>query len=92
MSATYIPVTGQSLYDVCLLTYGSIDYIVKLATDNGITDLNDINLSGKTMIYDDTLVVNQALQQQLNNNYGTANTVDLGFDSYHDSYFSDYHN
>lgn len=93
MSAIYIPVTGQSLYDVVMITYGSADYLVKLANDNGITDLNNINLTGIPFTYDNTLVVNQVLQQQLNKNYGTANTNISGGGGgyYHDDYADDYH-
>jgi len=75
MSATYTAVSGQSLQDVCMITYGSLDYLVQLANDNYITDLNSSSLSGVTFTYNDTLVVNQVLQQQLNQGYGTAPAV-----------------
>lgn len=70
--SVYTAVSGQNMYDVCLITYGSLDFVVKLANDNGISDLNNINLTGILFTYDNTLVVNQVLQQQLNKNYGTA--------------------
>lgn len=88
----YTAVRGQNMYDVCLITYGTLDSLVKLANDNGITDLNDINLSGKTFTYDNSLIVNQLLHQQLNRNYGTAFTGELSSgdrvhdDSYDDAY------
>jgi hypothetical protein len=78
MSATYTAVSGQSLQDVCMITYGSPDYLVQLANDNGITDLNNCLLSGVVFTYDNSLVVNQVLQQQLNQDYGTAAGI-LGF-------------
>jgi hypothetical protein len=71
----YTAVAGQTLYDVCILTYGSIDYIVKLARDNNIIDLSNDNLSGVEFTYDNSLVVSQALQQALNQQYGTGNGV-----------------
>jgi len=78
MSATYTAVNGQSLQDVCMITYGSMDYLVQLANDNGITDLSNCLLSGIVFAYDNSLVVSQVLQQQLNQNYGTAAGI-LGF-------------
>ena len=72
MISTYTAVTGQSLYDVCLIVYGTLDLLLKLATDNGIADLNSIALTGTTFTYDNTLIANPVLHQQLNQSYGTA--------------------
>lgn len=78
----YIAVTGQSLYDVCLITYGSLDFLLKLANDNGITDLNNTALTGIAFSYDSSLIanqaINQALNQQINQQYGTANLQNTG--------------
>lgn len=68
----YIAVNGQSLLDVCLIVYGSLDFIVKLANDNGIADLSNCFLSGIAFVYDNTLIINQVATQQLNNQYGTG--------------------
>lgn len=84
MSVTYRAVTGQSLYDICLITYGDISKIGKLASDNGISDLNDINLTGITFTYDNSQVVNQILHQQLNSSYGTAQDIEDFSGGYHD--------
>lgn len=70
--SVYTAVRGQSLQDICLITYGSLDFIVKLANDNSINDLCATSLSGIAFTYDNTLVVSQILQQQLGNRYGTA--------------------
>ena len=36
---------GQSIYDICLNTYGSFDYLFKLLSDNGIESIDtDISL------------------------------------------------
>lgn len=42
----YEAVSGQNLLDVCLSTYGSLEYLTQLATDNSIT-LNDSVTSGQ---------------------------------------------
>ena len=52
---------GQSLYDLCLQTYGALDYLVKLATDNGFDDLNQYPSPGQQLNYDVLLVTNQAI-------------------------------
>ena len=86
---TYTAVSGQSIYDICIITYGSLDFTVKLATDNGITDLNDTVAPGTVFTYNNSLVVNQALHQQINQQYGTANNIIYGTAGgyYHDGYY-----
>lgn len=33
---------GQSIYDLCLQVYGTLDLLIKFCMDNGVTDLSDI--------------------------------------------------
>lgn len=40
-------VNGQSLLDVCLNTYGSLESLVQLIIDNNIQTINDEVLSGE---------------------------------------------
>ena len=95
--STYTAVTGQSTYDICLITYGSLDFLVKLVNDNGITDINNTALTGIAFTYDNSLIVNEILHQQLNQQYGTSQiiTYDTGInpenDRYHDSYYDSLH-
>lgn len=56
-------ISGQSLFDVCLNTYGSIDYLYKLIQDNGILNANTAVLSGQQFTWDDSLVINQQVNQ-----------------------------
>ncbi len=64
--------SGQSVYDVCMIVYGSLDYLVKLCSDSGLTDADLNDLSGVTFIYDTALVANQAVQSFLSaDNRGT---------------------
>lgn len=55
---------GQSLLDVCLNTYGSLDYLLKLVQDNGIANVNVVPVSGQAFVYDDSLVIDQSTLQQ----------------------------
>lgn len=50
-------VDGQSIYDVCLQVYGSLDKLIKLCTDNNITNI-DIIPNGKVFYYDTDLITN----------------------------------
>jgi hypothetical protein len=59
-------VAGSSFSDVCLNTYGSLDYYIKMCGDNGV-EPNDIPYSGQIIAWDDTLVVNQTIQRTTTN-------------------------
>jgi len=45
---------GQSIYDVCLMLYGSLDYLFTFLTDNNLT-LSSTNITGLTIYYNNTL-------------------------------------
>lgn len=53
----YTAVSGQSLADVCMNTYGSMDYFFKLLKDSGIANANQIPYTGQPFTWDNTLVV-----------------------------------
>ncbi len=57
--SVYKAIEGQSLWDVCLNTYGSFDYMVKLLQDNDIDNINVYPYSGQPFNWDETLVVDQ---------------------------------
>ena len=46
---------NQSVYDLCLQVYGTLDLLVKFCTDNDITDMSSA-LTKKEYTYDTTLV------------------------------------
>jgi hypothetical protein len=74
---TYYAISGQSLPDVCLNTYGSMDYFFKLLQDNGITDPNGLPSSSMAFVWDNTLVVDAQNERTiLTNNikFATANS------------------
>ncbi|HXS58990.1 MAG TPA: hypothetical protein VN726_22860 [Hanamia sp.] len=60
---SYQAIEGQSLWDVCLNTYGSLDYIIKLIQDNGVDNVNVYPVSGQIFIWDETLTIDQAVNQ-----------------------------
>ncbi|HWB93508.1 MAG TPA: hypothetical protein VG605_16725 [Puia sp.] len=57
-------VSGQSVYDVCLNCYGSLDLLYKLIQDNGLDSVNVSPHSRQVFIYDDALVIDQGVNQQ----------------------------
>lgn len=64
MLKNYKAVNGQSIFDVCLNTYGSLDYLIKQLVDSGAGQgVDDIPSSGQIYVYDDSLVVDQAVNQ-----------------------------
>jgi len=54
---TFSAISGQTLPDVCMNTYGSMDYFYKLLQDNNIPNANAIPYTGQQFTWDDTLVV-----------------------------------
>jgi len=74
----YKAVTGQSLLDICLNTYGSFDLLTKLIEDNGIDNANYTPFSGQVFVWDEKLTVDQAVNQQTQNSniaYATADSI-----------------
>lgn len=63
MLKNYNCVIGQSLFDICLNTYGSLDLFYKLLQDSGIDNAQVIPYGGQNFIYDDSLIVNQNINQ-----------------------------
>jgi len=76
---TFAAIAGQSLYDVCLQTYGDLAYLFKLMQDNGIAGLNNDVFSGQKFIWDESLVVDQQINSAFaaNDKYYST-TVDAG--------------
>ena len=69
MITTYRAQQGQSIYDVCAQTYGTMEQLTKLMTDNGI-DNYDQDCNQILFSYDTDLVDNGAL-----NNYNANNGI-----------------
>ena len=72
-------ISGQSIWDICLNTYGCLDYMAKLLQDNGIDNIDTTLPVSKTWFWDETLSSDQALNQvQANANiiYATSATIE----------------
>lgn len=63
MQKKYSAVYGQSNFDICLNAYGSLDNLYKLLQDSGVDNVNSMPASNQQFIYDDSLVENQAINQ-----------------------------
>lgn len=61
---TFTAVYGQSIFDVCLNCYGSLDLLYKLIQDSNVDSVNEIPRSGQVYTYDDSLVVDQNVFQR----------------------------
>lgn len=75
---TFAAVDGQSLLDVCLNVYATLDYLVKLMKDNGVDNVNADVLSGQQFLYDDTISADQSIvsqNQQFRIYYATKETI-----------------
>jgi hypothetical protein len=57
----YNAVDGQSIFDVCLQTYGSMDFLYKLVGDNAFPDINTNPFSNQAFSFDPDLLVDQVL-------------------------------
>jgi len=57
-------IQGQSIFDVCLNCYGTLDLMYKFLQDNGIDSVNVTPYSRQQFIYDDSLVIDQGINQQ----------------------------
>ena len=80
----YKSIDGQTIYDVCLMTYGDLNYLTKLITDN-VNSYKVANPNSDTPIYsgqifnwDNSIAVNANTNQYLyNNNINIATRDDI---------------
>lgn len=63
MIRSFSAVDGQSIFDVCLNCYGTLDLLYKLIQDSSVGSVNDIPQSRQVYIYDDSLVSDQNINQ-----------------------------
>ena len=52
----FIAISNSTIYDVCLNTYGTLDYLGKLMNDNNHLGVDVNPTNGQIFMYDDTLV------------------------------------
>jgi len=61
--STFTGVNGQSLFDVCCNTYGTLDYMYKLIQDSGKENINAGVNTGDKFIWDSALIVDQQVNR-----------------------------
>jgi hypothetical protein len=64
----YNSVNGQSIWDICLNTYGSIDFMSKLLIDNGIESIDTVLPNAMTWVWDESFSTDQKLNITNTNN------------------------
>ncbi len=72
---TYSALGNQNIYDICLITYGTLDKLFKLIGDNNFGSVNNYPYAGQAFVWDETLVFNQQVSisnTQTGVNYATA--------------------
>lgn len=77
MIQTYSALQNQTIYDVCLMTYGSFDNLFKLIQDNNFGSVNNYPYQGQSFLWDDTLVFNEQVfisNQSIGLNYATRSS------------------
>lgn len=60
---------GQSLYDICLMTYGTLDLLYQLILDNEIDGVNSLDIAQMAFNFDISKIKNAALFN-FNQNHG----------------------
>ena len=92
---TYTAKSGQSIFDICLQVYGTLDLIMKLIQDNNIASLNSSGFTGFVFNYDASLIVdNSIVTANINIPYTTELYGNMGGSngSYNSDYSNDYDN
>jgi hypothetical protein len=64
----FIAISNSTIYDVCLNTYGTLNLLGKLMSDNDFPGVDAYPINGQVFLYDDNLV-NVQSNQNLNQNY-----------------------
>lgn len=70
----YKALSQQSIYDICLMTYGTFDYLSKLVFDN-MENIDSTIQVGQLFKWDETLAANQTTNQTIINNNITITTL-----------------
>lgn len=82
---SYLAKQGQSIYDICLQTYGTLSLLsskesalLKLMTENQIGNIDENEFNGKVFTFDEALIFdNSIFQKNQNENifYITSNPL-----------------
>ncbi len=76
---TITATNGQSIYDLCLMTYGDLGMIYKFMQENNIDSLNNTNLSGKVFTFNTALVSDTQVYNNIKATKKKFNTLDTTY-------------
>ena len=71
---------GQTIFDIALMTYGSLDYVYKIIQDNQLNNINDPIPANKILIFDKDLVLDITVYNTIQNRaliYSTNESFDI---------------
>ena len=77
-------VDRQTLFDLCLMSYGNLENLYKLIVDNSISTVDEVNLNGRVLIFEKTFINDNILYNWVNK-YSVIMCTGDGIDS-NDSY------
>ena len=87
-------IEGQSLNDIAIQEYGSIEYVFQILKDNEDLSINSNVSAGNTIIIDDTIkgepTVKAFFQEEKRNKKFPVNNSDFEGGSYSGDYDNDY--
>jgi hypothetical protein len=76
VTTAYVTATnGQSIYDLCLMTYGDLKHLYRLMSENNIVGPNDTDLNGKKITFNPELIEDVAFYNHLKTNKKVINTI-----------------
>lgn len=88
---SFVAKEGQSVYDLCLMSYGSLDRIVEFAQSMGFDSLNNSGLRGQAVVFSPEDIKDKALYNYFERKGITMRTLYSAgggsFDSSFDSSF-----
>lgn len=70
----YTSQNNQSVFDVCLQTYGDLNQMYKLLQDSGFSSILTYPKIGTQFTFDNSLISDYSFYNQLQNNQQTLNT------------------
>jgi hypothetical protein len=69
---------GQSIYDLCQMTYGSFDLLLKLIQDSNIDSLNESDFYRKDVSYNENFIVDKIYYKDIIKAGTVLNTSESG--------------
>ena len=75
----YVSKNNQSLFDVCLQLYGSLEFMSQLITDNSELSYDSQIGSGQEVVYSDSVGRKAIREQIVNNNLSLSNGANIQF-------------